>query len=308
MKKLTLATIVLTAASVATCGYVALATEPAHVRVDRRAAPATGQREQRYAAPAASEAPCVASEAPSAPAAELRRVIRGRVVSEREPVAHAYVTALDAGRVVARARTGRDGEFALDAPLGRFDIEIRHHAHASLRMTGYEPASQGEIFELDPSRGIAGTVRDESGAPVADAIIQVWADDKRAARIFADSNGAFSLDQVGDATLELQVVESAAGHRRGQRIAVVAGDRTIAMQVEQGYTIAGAFERPAPRGAWLEAVDPTGAVVLRKLVRAGQTDFSIKGLGEGRHIVRLYEVGRVVAEHTVESGAASVDL
>ncbi|MHC4958926.1 MAG: hypothetical protein ACYTGN_11180 [Planctomycetota bacterium] len=139
-------------------------------------------------------------------------------------------------------------------------------------------------------------MRDTAGAPVRDAVIRVWADGKRTRTLFADAAGAFRLDTAG--RVELQVVESADGHRRGVRVAVAAGDRAVALTVEPGFAIAGALEQPAPRGSWLEAVDPTGAVVLRRVLKPGQTTFRIRGLGCGRHIVRLYQLDRVVSERT----------
>jgi hypothetical protein len=238
-----------------------------------------------------------------------RRVLRGRVFASHRAVAHAFVQAKLGGVVFARSRTGRDGGFVLpDAPADHFDLEIRHPRHPVLRFDDFRPGAAEEHFHLEPRQGIAGTVVDRRGEAVVNAVVQVWRDGERHVRLVTGPDGAFRLSCVDRGSLEVAVLATAGGHRPSGRLPVRPGDEAIRLELEPGLAISGSLPRPATEGCWLEVVDSSGGVVLRKMLRPGQERFRIGGLGAERYVVRFYHRTSVLAERMVRGGAADVAL
>lgn len=218
----------------------------------------SGRRAVRHAgrpaqapAPAAAEVPAATAgpvESPAVPSAESEAsaaaepspagegpAVRGRVLRpDGTPLSGATVTLIDAsGRQLGVVATGDDGRYAVAAPAPGGYVLVGsapgHQPEAATVAVLDGPAAADLV--LGGIGGVAGTVRDEAGAPVAGAV--AVATDQRGevvASATTGADGAFALADLAPGGYTLTV--SAAGHRPAARPVRVEGGDPAPVEIE----------------------------------------------------------------------------
>ncbi|HEU5028705.1 MAG TPA: MFS transporter [Spirillospora sp.] len=238
----------------------------------RRAVRRTGHPAQP---PAPADVPVVAEVPAGSPAvaepstAGEGPAVRGRVLRpDGTPLPGATVTLIDAtGRQLGVIATGEDGGYAIAAPAsGGYVLVGSAHGHQpeAATVTVLDGPAVADLV-LGGIGGLAGTVRDEAGEPVAGAV--AVATDQRGEVVgsgVTGPDGAFALADLAPGGYTLTV--SAAGHRPDARpVRVEGGEPT---PVEIGLPAAPAL-RGTVRGragealgdAHVSLVDQAGNVV-----------------------------------------------
>ncbi|MEU9016039.1 MFS transporter [Actinomadura sp. NPDC048394] len=239
----------------------------------RRAARPTGH--PAPPAPAGASAPAVVEAPAQSPAVAEPPTwgdgpaVRGRVLRpDGTPLPGATVTLIDAtGRQLGVIATGGDGGYAIAAPApGGYVLVGSAHGHQpeAATVTVLDGPAAADLV-LGGIGGLAGTVRDEAGEPVAGAV--AVATDQRGEVVgsrVTGPDGAFALADLAPGGYTLTV--SAAGHRPAARpVRVEGGEPT---PVEIGLPAAPAL-RGTVRGragealgdAHVSLVDQAGNVV-----------------------------------------------
>ncbi|MEV0401986.1 MFS transporter [Actinoallomurus sp. NPDC050550] len=183
-------------------------------------------------------------------AAEVRLdgVIRGVIRNaDGTPVPGAAITLIDIrGRQIGRAVARPDGRYEVATPGSGTYVLIAaagdHDPQAATLVTGDRPLDFDLV--LTGNGGLAGTVRDTNGVPVADAMIVVT--DVRGevvANGVTDAEGGYAFTQVVAGTYTVAV--SAEGHRPAAVPAEVGGDSGVTRQdveLRPGARIAGTVQ------------------------------------------------------------------
>ncbi|KAB2371095.1 MSCRAMM family protein, partial [Actinomadura montaniterrae] len=220
-------------------------------------------------APALVEAPAESPAVAAPPASGDGPAVRGRVLRpDGTPLPGATVTLIDAtGRQLGVIATGGDGGYAIAAPApGGYVLVGSAHGHQpeAATVTVLDGPAVADLV-LGGIGGLAGTVRDEAGEPVAGAV--AVATDQRGEVVgsgVTGPDGAFALADLAPGGYTLTV--SAAGHRPAARpVRVEGGEPT---PVEIGLPAAPAL-RGTVRGragealgdAHVSLVDQAGNVV-----------------------------------------------
>lgn len=131
--------------------------------------------------------------------------ITGRVASGGAPVAGAEVHAVDADE---RTTTGPDGRFRLGVPEGTHTLRVTAFGFEPFETTVTVGRQETVEVSVDlvpvPRGGIAGTVRDRSGAPVAGA--QVTATGPQQVQTTTAADGSFTVNGLvpGEYTVTLR--------------------------------------------------------------------------------------------------------
>ncbi|MWA05009.1 MFS transporter [Actinomadura sp. LD22] len=200
------------------------------------------KRRARTPDPAVSE-PVVENEAPApapSPAAAEPTVagggpaVRGRVLRpDGTPLPGATVTLIDAsGRQLGVVATGADGGYAIAAPAPGGYVLVASapgHQPEAATVTVLDGPAAADLV-LGGIGGLAGTVRDEAGEPVAGAV--AVATDQRGEVVgsgVTGPDGAFALADLAPGGYTLTV--SAAGHRPAARPVRVEGGEPAAAEI-----------------------------------------------------------------------------
>ncbi|GAB3958795.1 MFS transporter [Actinoallomurus acanthiterrae] len=185
---------------------------------------------------------------PIAPEVRQGGVIRGVVRNaDGTPVPGAAITLIDIrGRQIGRAVARPDGRYEVATPGSGTYVLIAaagdHDPQAATLVTGDRPLDFDLV--LAGNGGLAGTVRDTDGTPVADAMIVVT--DVRGEVVASgvtDAEGGYAFTQVVAGTYTIAV--SAEGHRPAAVPAEVGGDSGVTRQdveLRPGARIAGTVQ------------------------------------------------------------------
>ncbi|WP_433178076.1 MFS transporter [Actinoallomurus sp. CA-150999] len=185
---------------------------------------------------------------PVAPEVRQGGVIRGVIRNaDGTPVPGAAITLIDIrGRQIGRAVARPDGRYEVATPGSGTYVLIAaagdHDPQAATLVTGDRPLDFDLV--LTGNGGLAGTVRDMNGAPVADAMIVVT--DVRGEVVASgvtDAEGGYAFTQVVAGTYTVAV--SAEGHRPAAVPAEVGGDSGVTRQdveLRPGARIAGTVQ------------------------------------------------------------------
>lgn len=254
--------------------------------------------------------------AAAAPAPPAARELRGRVLSEGRPVAGATIAAVpvesaldqarrearfvDAPRELARATSGRDGAFTLQAPAGpdelRLQVSAPGHVAAAVEAPLGAAAAPVEA-RLERAASLAGTVFDAGGRPVAGATVTLW---PRAEGLDATPlpvtgttgpDGRFRFDGASERGNRLRV------EAPGQAVVELAGLRAGALRqpvrLQRGRSVEGLVLRPDQKPAAGALVRLEGAVTLRWVEAGANGAFRLDGLPQGPAGSLVAEAGAV---------------
>lgn len=244
---------------------------------------------------------------PSAPAPTGACVVRGRVLDEHDtPVAgrelwlaavdERFLDVFDRGTVpLARATSGGDGAFAFDAiapgnwrvglafaePGAQPDVE---RLGADVVRVAVGPADRAVDVVLRVLRGlfVAGVVRDEHAAPVAECVVQLRQGTDVTTWVRTDASGVFELGPVASGTYQL--VGGSAGVGAWEETAprdVLAGTRGLELVVTRGAVLRGKLAGPAVDARVEIARIEAGAARATWGVAAKRSVFQLQGLSAG---------------------------
>lgn len=233
-------------------------------------------------------------------------VLEGRVISAHDrPLPGLEVALLDAGgQRIARALTGAGGRFRYDAaPPGRFTLRASGAGFASSDVPVVLVAAETvtALIRLEPLELLEGSVRDQSGKPVANALLFAWplgAGRGQVVEARTGLDGRFALAGVSRGDWSLLAEAPGFGALRVERVAVPARDLVLKLEGE-ARTLGGQVVDARGAGAdgarvLLLAADvaqPREAICNEKGV------FVFHGLGLGRYVLRA-AAGRTASRAT----------
>ena len=217
--------------------------------------------------------------------------IRRRAGADREPLGAELAA-------VAGEGTWEPSELMLPATD---ETDAAQAAVASLAPSNGAPARNGTSVRP----GLAGTVRDASGRPVAGAVITVTsADGRQLTRALTAPSGGYRI--TGTPAAALTVIVTARGHEPAaatllvQPESVTERDFVLAGSGALSGTVRSAGDGGAPLpGAQVVIRDLAGHVVA-SAVTSGNGEFSVAGAPTGRYALTATAAGHLPASQEVE--------
>ena len=240
---------------------------------------------------------------------DLEASIAGRVIDEQgQPVAGAYLSfSLTQGNDYGRATTGSDGGFVATAMSGGGDYEVTIQRSAATAMPllpaqgdrfppvpvdGRDSQVTGIEFVVKrPSHSVVGRVQRDSGAPVADALIQIISESSRYGgssppSVMSDVDGNFELREVSSG--DYRVIASVGdGTRTRDQKVTVPGEPVVVVLPDTGSV----------EGELVGFTQPVEVTLLRK---ESYQEYSVRS-ARGRFRFDAVAVG----EYTVTATGAS---
>lgn len=218
------------------------------------------------------------------------------------------------GTPTTRTDASGNYRFTRVAP-GRYRIRFRHPHHRSYQ-TEVAIHAEGEKKEvhavLEPGQRISGRVLDESGAPVAGALVTASNGEYGAAT--TDSEGRFLIGGLADQPI--YCLASAPGYGTVLRRDIAPGTDNLEILLPRGIRIAGRLEvSPLPRQFTLRLLhfdeETRGYYPKRTLMFGEDGEFALENLPPGTYKLEVEAAGyRVldVPELTLRAGEKLEDV
>jgi subtilisin family serine protease len=163
-------------------------------------------------------------QSPRGPTGELSGTVTDAVSGV--PIADARISAV--GAFNRTTRTDPDGAYTLLLPVGPYEVSASGFGYVPA--TALADIAEGITTTLDlalqpaPRYPVSGTVRDTTGAPIADALVTIL--DTPLPPAITDAAGFYSFASVPEGAYDVQVTPSSCYERQSQAL-TVAGSTTL---------------------------------------------------------------------------------